>query len=313
MRVAIIDLGSNSFQVFVADVSVSGDIDPVLVEREMLYLGRFVGGSGVIPDDEAIRAVRSAVRLLRQGLTTSPDEVVVVATSALREASNGAAILADIERLVDRPVRVLSGEEEARFAYAGALAGLPNPEWPLAVVDLGGGSLEVASGQGRRPDSAISLALGVSRLAAEVGVGEILTTRRAKHLRRTIQRRLATSPPGISSRGQVVIAGGAARSVARVILTRRRSATALESLHGEVLGVQEVRDFSEEVIGMSLEARLGLPGAKARRSLHLPVAAVILAEVAAHIRATSLTVSDWSLRHGLILDTVAAKRFEPVA
>lgn len=308
---AVVDLGSNSFQAFIAEADADGRVEPVLVEREMLHLGRFMTGAGVIPAEAATDAVHTAMRLSELSLEAGAERVLAVATSALRDAGNGAAIVAAIERAIGHEVKVLSGAEEARLAFVGAAAGLPDAK-RLLVSDLGGGSLELASG--RAPDAvdwAASAPLGVSRLAAEAEVGEVLTEPGRKRLKKIVRERLASEAVGRPARAHadLVVAGGAARAVARVVLGRSGGGPP-ESLHGRIVDPAEVTDLSRWLVGVSAERRLALPGAKARRSLHLPVAAVVVSETARQLDARRLVVSEWSLRQGLILESLRSDESE---
>lgn len=125
MDIAVLDLGSTSFHLLIARLSAGGQVQPLDRQRATLHLGSAVARHGFLPPDIAGLAVRTAVRLWRHADCSGVDQAVGVATSALRDAANGDAVISRIVAATGLDVRVLSGVEEARLAYQGASARLP--------------------------------------------------------------------------------------------------------------------------------------------------------------------------------------------
>ena len=148
MRCAVLDLGSNSFHLLVADVEGSA-VAPVRREREMLHLGRAVARHGRIPVDLEVRAVATVDRLADLARRSGAQELVAVGTEALRGPER-AALVARLSEVAGTPIEILDGAEEARLAYLGARASVDVEQEPALVIDLGGGSLELAIGTGER-------------------------------------------------------------------------------------------------------------------------------------------------------------------
>ena len=134
MRSSVLDLGSNSFHVLVADVHEAGYVDPVLREREMLHLGRVVADHGHIPDEHVQRALAQVEHLSELARRAGAVSRLAVATSALRDASNGAEVVARIAEVAGHPVRVLPGHEEARLSYLGVRAAMGVAPGGLGVL-----------------------------------------------------------------------------------------------------------------------------------------------------------------------------------
>ena len=141
MRVAVLDLGSTSFRLVVADWVPTVGLVPHVQRRERLNLGMVVGRTGRIPEPYADAAVRAVAKLRRRAEAAGADRCVAVATSALRDARNREKVARRVAAAAGVPVRILSGDEEAALTYAAIRAALPLGDGPLLGIDLGGGSL----------------------------------------------------------------------------------------------------------------------------------------------------------------------------
>ena len=146
VRVAVFDLGSSSFHLMVVDASRDGALHPVLRRRSFLHLGTEVARSGTVPPDRAASALRAVRRLHTAAEEAEVDVVVALATAALRDAGNGALLIQRIEQIIDGPVTLLTGDEEARLCFLGQRAGVWVGHEPVLSLDLGGGSLEAGVG-----------------------------------------------------------------------------------------------------------------------------------------------------------------------
>ena len=151
VRLAAIDVGSNSVHMVVADVSADGRIEVVDRVKEMVRLGRQTFMTGRLPPaamDLAVQAVKTFSRLAR---ARRVERVRAVATSAVREARNGAVFVRRLRRETGLPVRVISGPEEARLIFRAAQHALGLEGGPHLLVDVGGGSVELVLVQDGRP------------------------------------------------------------------------------------------------------------------------------------------------------------------
>lgn len=310
MDLAVLDLGSTSFHLLIARLSASGQIQPLDRQRATLHLGSVVGRHGFLPPDVAGLAVRTAVRLWRHAGRSGVDRPVAVATSALRDAANGDAVVSRIVAATGLDLRVLSGVEEAGLAYQGASARLPVGPRPRLVLDLGGGSLDLAGGCNDATSAwAASLPVGVSRLAAR----HLHDGRLNRRARRALERGVtaALGPILDSARqwldgGVAIAAGGPFRTLARVLLARRHQ-DGPGSINGAWLELGELRVLRHELLGASLATRLAIPGVRPRRALHLPVAAVIAEATLDRLGLDRVQISDWGVREALLLERAAAR------
>ncbi|MFZ0215772.1 MAG: Ppx/GppA phosphatase family protein [Candidatus Dormiibacterota bacterium] len=163
-RLAILDIGSNTAHVAVVDGRPDGTFTPVDDEREVLKLAEAAFPSMELPE-EAIERLIGAVARLRQFATDrGADAMTAFATSAIREATNGMQALGRVREVTGVPVKVLPGIEEARLTYVAARTWAAFAGRRLLVLDIGGGSFEIAGGESDRPDVLDSLPLGATRL-----------------------------------------------------------------------------------------------------------------------------------------------------
>jgi exopolyphosphatase/guanosine-5'-triphosphate,3'-diphosphate pyrophosphatase len=166
MRMAAIDVGSNSIHMIIAEADVDGGISTLWRMKEMVGLGRASFPSRVIPRDVIDRAIAIMARFQQAAQQRQCEKIVATATSAVREASNGGDFLERINRQLGMDVRVISGREEARLIYLGVRHEMVMGGGPSVVVDIGGGSVEFIVANTRRALLLESRKLGAARMTA---------------------------------------------------------------------------------------------------------------------------------------------------
>ena len=308
MRAAVLDLGSNSFHLLVADVDGS-TVHPVRRQREMLHLGRAVAHHGTVPVDLAVRAVATVERLAELARRSGAETVVAVGTEALRAPGAG-DLVARLSDAAGTPLELLDGEEEARLAYLGARAGVDVADEPTLVLDLGGGSLELAVGSGERILWATSLPLGASRLSAMVGdadgpdgpVPGLVPAADLERLRTHVHDTLAPAVDVVRSHAPAtaVAVGGTVRALARLVALRA-GRWLPATVNQAPLARDELADATAALTAVGTDARAELPGVKSRRADHLHVAALVLSTALERLAGPDVRVSDWGLREGVLL------------
>ncbi len=149
VRVAVLDLGSSSFHLMVVDAARDRLLTPVLRRRSFLHLGTEVASTGGIPVERAALAVRTVRRFRAAADEAGADLIVAVATAALRDASNGSEVLTRMERALGVPIRLLSGEDEARLCFMGQRAGVWVGFEPVLGLDLGAAASKRSSATSR--------------------------------------------------------------------------------------------------------------------------------------------------------------------
>lgn len=214
MNLTVLDLGSNSFQLLQARRTTAGRVESLFSAVEFVQLAKYVDADHEINDAGFQEGILAVQRLLAQApASAQAGQVVAVATCAIRDASNGAEFLDAVAAHTGLSVRVISGEEEARLTYTGAASEFGAAEEATAVVDLGGGSTEIAWGIGARCQRETSIRLGVlalaERLAGLSNVGNAALDQMATFVRRTIEPVVVKTQPFPPS--MLVFASGVAR------------------------------------------------------------------------------------------------------
>jgi exopolyphosphatase/guanosine-5'-triphosphate,3'-diphosphate pyrophosphatase len=166
LRVGAIDIGSNSIHMIVADAGAEGDITPIFRLKEMVGLGRATFPSKAFSKETIEQAITAMAKFHRAAIHHGCEKVVAVATSAVREASNGGDFLQRIKRHFDLDVRIISGREEARLIYLGVRHGTDMKGKRHLIIDIGGGSVEFIVADKKRALLLESKKLGAARMTA---------------------------------------------------------------------------------------------------------------------------------------------------
>lgn len=304
MRLAVMDLGSSSFQLLVADVGPGPTILPVRRTREVLNLGLASSRSSKIPTDllrEALSRLRSFRRL---AASSGAEQVIAVATSALREAEDRHGLATTLGEAAGVTIRFLSGDEEAELMYAGIRGSVGSGS--ILALDLGGGSLEVAVGEGSSPDAVTSAPLGAARLTGGFGGIERLNEADRQFAEDSITSALEDPRLGSLLRrsvDMVAACGGTVRT-----LTRIAGPEAAPRAHapGSVLRRRDLETLTSRLWEMSLTERRAVPGIAKRRAALLPAGALVLLRTIEHSGQDDLVVSGWGLREGCLLEAARA-------
>ncbi|MBW2282229.1 MAG: histidine phosphatase family protein [Deltaproteobacteria bacterium] len=307
-RVAVLDLGSTSFNLLVADATASGEIAPVVRERASPRLGAVIADGPWIPENVCRDAVEAARALRAEADSVGADVFVPVATAAFRDASNGTQLARRIGEAVGVPVRLLSGEEEARAVQRAVRRRIGGSReiQPSLVIDLGGGSLELALDEADCVTWETTLPLGVARLHRELVSSDPMSERDSTGLRDRVRTVLA---PHLSALDccphRAAVTGGTARAIARLVLAQRGERGARHTQAPQI-STAELAELGLRLRDATHDERLRMSTMQRRRADLLPTGALILETLADALGLDSFTVSDWGLREGMILETIGA-------
>jgi exopolyphosphatase/guanosine-5'-triphosphate,3'-diphosphate pyrophosphatase len=305
VRAAILDLGSTSFNLLICDAA-PGEVRPVVQEKVMLRLGAVIASSASIPDDVADRSVEVGRALCEVARREKVELLLPVATAALREAKNGAEVARRIGSAIGTPVRILSGDEEARAIFRALKARVGLGGGRALALDLGGGSLELALGsEARGVEWATTLPLGVVRLHQRHVKSDPMAAREARLLDESVRSQMAPHLEEIARLrpALALAAGGTARALARLLAEREGRARLSGALP---LPADALAELRERLVGSSHRERIRMRGVRRGRADLLPTGAVVLSAVADVLGLEGFTVSDWGLREGVILEALGA-------
>ena len=303
MRIAALDVGSNSFHLIVADVETGGRIHVLDRAKEMVRLGDSTLHKGVIAP-EVFRRGLDALRALRRIADRHKvDALVAVATSAVREAQNGGEFVRAARDESGIDIRVIRGDEEARLIYLGARGSLDLGKRRVALFDLGGGSLEIVLADAQELYFSSSLKLGVIRLAESCPCADPPTARERAHLNERVRTVLDPVISRVRAMGfdDVAFTSGTASALGGLLRSEGSSGKSTIAL-GDLAAL-------EQKLGMmTVAARAKLPGLDARRADTIYAGAVVFRTALELAGAEEATLCETALREGIIADYVASNR-----
>ena len=303
-RVAVLDIGSNSTRLLVADVNGSR-VSEVERRSRVTRLGRGVDLAGQL-SSEAIEAACAAVAdYVAICGNLGIERVESIATSAVRDAANGEAFVAELRERFALSTRVLDGEEEARLTYTGATAESP-PAVPTLVVDIGGGSTELVVGTGSDVSFHASLQAGVVRHTERHVAGDPPTTRELEALAADIRGLLAesvTGRTGTPAEAGVAVAG-TPTSLASIELGLEPYDP--RQVHGHTLTLPTIQRLLSRLASAPLSKRREIPGLHPDRAPNIVAGVVILVETMRAFRLDRISVSEHDILYGTAISAASA-------
>jgi exopolyphosphatase / guanosine-5'-triphosphate,3'-diphosphate pyrophosphatase len=293
-RVAVIDIGTNSTRLLVADVA-GGAVSQVERRSTVTRLGRGVDLSGHL-SGEAIEDVCAAiggyVGIIEE---LGAETVDAIATSAVRDADNGSAFVAELRERFALSARVLDGEEEARSTYLGATSEAP-PDEPTLVVDIGGGSTELVVGHGSEVTFHDSLQAGVVRHSERCIAGDPPTAGELEALADDVRGLIEGSVgAGIEVTRGIAVAG-TPTSLAAVELGLEPYDPS--RVHGHVLALPSIQWMLSQLASVPLAERVEIPGLHPDRAPTIVAGVVILVEVMRAFELEEIGVSEHDILYG---------------
>jgi exopolyphosphatase / guanosine-5'-triphosphate,3'-diphosphate pyrophosphatase len=300
-RIAVVDVGSNSLRLVVFE-RLGATLLPLLNEKVMCALGRGIAASGQLNREGVELALANLQRFVALARALDVDHLAIIATAAVREASDGRAFAAAAERQCGVPVHIVEGSEEARLSAAGVLAGIREADG--IVGDLGGGSVELV-----RVDAAeaVPIGAGISLPLGPLRLAELADNRKA--LAETVDRTLAGAPMLRGAAGRTLyLVGGAWRAIAR--LHMEQTAYPLHIIHEYTIPRRPAEDFLDIIAGQSRRSLERIATINRRRLEVAPLAALILRRLIAAGRPERIVFSAFGLREGYAFGLLAAQGHE---
>ncbi|MEY9847651.1 Ppx/GppA family phosphatase [Streptacidiphilus sp. MAP5-3] len=301
MRLGVLDVGSNTVHFLVVDAHPGAAPLPAYSHKIELRLAELLHADGSIHGDGVERLVEMVASSMRVAEDKGVEEVLPFATSAIREATNGEKVLKRVLDETGVELRVLSGGDEARLTFLAARRWYGWSSGRLLLLDIGGGSLEIACGLDEQPDTAISLPLGAGRLTASWLPGDPPAPERVRELRKHVRAEIARTVAEVSRLGspdhvvgtsktfkQLARITGAAREADGPLVPRRLTRGSLE-------------DWVPRLAAMSTEQRVLLPGVSVGRARQLLAGALVAEGAMDLFRVDELDICPWALREGVIL------------
>jgi exopolyphosphatase/guanosine-5'-triphosphate,3'-diphosphate pyrophosphatase len=301
MRLGVLDVGSNTVHLLVVDAYPGARPLPAFSHKAEIRLADHLENGGRLSAEGQQQLREFVAEALRIAEDKGVEDFVGFATSAVRDAVNGDEVLRRIAEQTNARITVLGGEDEARLTFLAARRWFGWSAGRLLVVDIGGGSLEIASGADEEPDVAVSLPLGAVRLTRDWFRSDPPTRSQRRDLRRHVRTEMARTVGGILRYGRpdhAVATSKTFRQLARI-------AGAAPSSEGpyvrRVLTSKDLASWAEKLPAMTLAERGKLPGVSAARAPQLSAGAIVADAAMDLFGLPELEICPWALREGVIL------------
>lgn len=292
MRIAVVDIGTNSVRLLISQVN-SGEISPIETGLITTRLGEGIGRKRLLK--RSIKRTVEALFVFRQRIVElGVEKVIVVATSAVRDAANRSEFLAEVKNYLGWDVRVLSGIEEAALSYQGAVGGLKCDDNNSIVIDIGGGSTEFIWSQNRGLNF-VSLQLGAVRMTENQNGLE------------DIRKLMAETLAEINNQGltQLIGVGGTMTTLAAI--DQELGKYNPEKVHGYFLTRNRVLDILHRLEQMSLEQRKAVAGLQPQRADIIVAGVRIVVAALEGVNTKGVTVSETDIMYGLLYQALGQK------
>jgi len=301
MRLGVLDVGSNTVHLLVVDAHRGARPIPAFSHKAELHFGEHLDSGNRLTDECAL-ALRAFVdEALRIAEDKGVHEMLAFATSAVREAANGDEILSQIEAQTRVAVRVLPGSDESRLTFLAARRWFGWSSGRLLVLDIGGGSLEIAAGLDEDPAVTVSLPLGAGRLTREMLPGDPPSPDDVRGLRKHVRAEIAATAGAVLREGRPTHAVATSKTFRQLA----RIAGAAPSSDGpyirRMLRHSDVTELAQRLARITVAERAQLPGVSTGRAPQLAAGAIVADAAMDIFDLPELEVCPWALREGVIL------------
>jgi exopolyphosphatase/guanosine-5'-triphosphate,3'-diphosphate pyrophosphatase len=297
MRLGVLDVGSNTIHLQVMDAHPGARPTPTTNYKVELRLTEYLDVSGAISAG-GIQLLNDAIEeAVAHARVNETDEILAFATSALREASNGTQIIADINKKHEIDLQVLNGDDEASMTFLAVRRWLGWSAGKLLVIDIGGGSLEIASGVDENPEATISMPLGAARLTREFLNGDPYSAKGIKGLEKHAEEVLRDSMPNSlksHDADHFVATSKTFRTLARICA----------QWYGDdpkFIERKSLNSAMPRLIEMNSKSRAELPGVSANRAQQIVAGGIVALAVMDRLDVDEAEICPWALREGILL------------
>lgn len=301
MRLGVLDVGSNTVHLLVVDAYQGARPLPAFSHKAELRLADHLQDGDKLSGKGAERLKAFVAEAVTIAEDKGVEELMAFATSAIRDAANGDEVLAKIRAETGVDLQVLPGEEESRLTFLAVRRWFGWSSGRLLVVDIGGGSLEIAAGIDEQPDVAVSLPLGAVRLTRDWFSADPPPPGEVRELRRHVRTEIARTVGSIARYGPAdrpVATSKTFRQLARIA----GAAPSSEGLYAKrTLKHMDLTQLAERLPQLTADERMRLPGVSASRAPQLPAGAIVADAAMDLFGLSELEICPWALREGVIL------------
>lgn len=301
MRLGVLDVGSNTVHMLVVDAYPGAHPLPAFSHKVELRLAAHLEDGDTLSQEGEERLTSVVAEAMRIAEDKGVEDFLAFATSAVREAANGDDVIARVQERTGVPIRVLSGDNEARLTFLAARRWFGWSSGRLLVIDIGGGSLEVAAGPDEEPEAVRSLPLGAGRLTRDWFTADPPPPDEVRALRKHVRAEIARHAGAFLRRGAADHAVGTSKTFRQLA----RIAGAAPSNEGfyvkRFLKHADVSMWAERLAALDRGERARLPGVSEGRAAQMVAGAIVADAVMDLMSVAQLEICPWALREGVIL------------
>lgn len=300
-RLGVLDIGSNTIHMLIVDAAPGARPDPEASTKSTVRLMKYLKDDGSIKKsgiETILAAVAQCMKLAEEYEIT---QLLVMATSALREAPNGNKVIHKIEEMVGQGVTVLSGNDEARLTFLAARRWYGWDAGRLLVLDIGGGSLEVAMGSDEEPTVALSVPAGAGRVTTEFLPSGMATPEELEDVRKDVRKILTPMVkvfPQSKHPNHAVGTSKTFRSLARLCGAVMRAPGREDTW---IMTREQLEDWIPRLAAIAPGQRVALPGITPERTMQIVGGGVVADEIMKALNIQEVEICPWALREGAIL------------
>ena len=304
MRIAAIDIGTNSIHMIVVQVRQDLSFEVIDREKDMVRLGAGgLDGRSLTPTAMSA-ALQTMSKFKRIADSHKVDEIVAAATSATREAENGGDFIAEVDRQTGIRIKVISGTEEARLIHLAAGYGVDIGGTTAVVVDIGGGSVEITLGTAMHLTLGRSFKVGVIRLTERFVKSDPLSGGDERRLTKHLNKELGSYIDQIVARGFDRVIGTSGTILSLGLMASTEGGKVPEDLRNRRVSAKALHRLRKHLVESDIEERLATPGMDPRRADLSVAGSVLFDTIVRRLGADGFTLCDLALREGLVLDYI---------
>jgi exopolyphosphatase/guanosine-5'-triphosphate,3'-diphosphate pyrophosphatase len=297
MRLGVLDMGSNTIHLQVVDAHPGARPTPASSQKFELRLTEYLDINNHITDEGFELLNHAITEVLKHAEEFKCEEILAFATSAIREAENGNAIIEKLQKIHEIDLQILSGDEEAQLTFLAVRRWMGWSAGRLLVLDIGGGSLEMAVGNDESASATLSLPIGAARMTREHLSGDPYTSKSIKNLSQFVRETISQNVGG------ELLEHEADRYVAtsKTFRTLARLTDYWYKDGGKTLEHSALVAAIEKLKNLTNSQRADLPGVSASRARQLLAGAIVAESVMKHLKIDEVEICPWALREGIVL------------
>lgn len=296
MRLGVLDVGSNTIHLQVVDAHLGAPPIPNSSHKSIIRLTEYLDESGAITQIGIDKITESIVTNMANAAHLNIDELLAFATSAIREAENSDEVIAHVNKECGIDLQVLSGDEEARFTFLAARRWLGWSSGDLLVLDIGGGSLEIARGPDEDPEFKTSIQLGAGRLTRKFLKGDPYSSKSLKSLEEYLEEEISPLADSLSTYEKDIASG-----TSKTFRTLAKISQNLYPKLGQHLTLQALNEMVPELQSLDLDSRKKLSSVSAERAPQIVAGAMVARQLMKTLSLREIQICPWALREGIVL------------